>query len=199
MVQGVEDPRWFLVYLVIELVVAPHSRRFLYARDMGCLPTENSRSRGLKSPSSESLAKSQQKTRRGSKSRLLESVELVHEYIACMDEISQIHDIFGHELDFLKQPAPHCWKMDTPLAETGSIGPSTSPSKETLIHRVDDAIAIRQEPLDQLPRLSKDLTSSLIVVRLSGSEIIVTPIPGPANLPPSLFSSKPSNRTKLPY
>jgi len=166
---------------------------------MGCLPTDNSRSRRLKSPSFEFLAKSQQKNRRGSRLRRLESVELVREYIACRDEISQIHDIFEQKLDFLKKLALHCRKMDTPLAESGSIGPSTSPSKETLIQRVDDAIEILLEPLDQLPRLLKDLTSSLNVVSLSGSETIVTPIPGPANLPLSFFSSKPSSRMKSPY
>ncbi len=166
---------------------------------MGCLPTDTSRSRRLKSPSFKYLAKSKQKNRRGSRLSRLGSVELVRGYIACMDEISKIHDIFEQKLDFLKKLALHCRKMDTPLVESGSIGPSTGPSEETLIQKVDDAIEILQEPSDQLPRLLKDLTSSLNVVSLSGSETIVTPIPGLANLPLSFFSSKPSSRTKLPY
>lgn len=87
-----------------------------------------------------------------------------------MDEISQIHDICKQKSDFLRKLALDCRETETPLAESGRRAPSTGLSKETLIQRVDDAIKILEEPLDQIPRLLKGLKSSLDVVSLAGSE-----------------------------
>lgn len=160
-----------MVYLVTELAVAPHSRRYANMPEIWDAYRPIIRDLvGSNCHSFECLAKSQQKNRRNSKLKRFESVELVREYAACMDEISQIHDICEQKSDFLRKLSLDCRETETPLAESGRRAPSTGPSKETLIQRVDDAIKILEEPVNQLPRLLKELKSSLDVVSLAGSE-----------------------------
>lgn len=110
------------------------------------------------------FAKGRQKNRRGSPSERFETVKLVFQYVFCMDEISQIHDLCEQRQEFLKRLASDCREMEMLVREPGRIAASTGPKKEWVIQDLENAIEILQKPLDQLPRLLKDLKSSLDVV-----------------------------------
>lgn len=80
-------------------------------------------------------------------------MNLVREYVSCMDEMSQIHDISMQKIKFLGE-----------LREQymGSV---------IMTEEIDGAIKQIRKDNESLPRLVNDLKSSLDVVTVSGPYI----------------------------
>ncbi|KAF6228798.1 hypothetical protein HO173_011646 [Letharia columbiana] len=138
---------WLMVLLVNELEVAPHNHRlWKNVPDIqnAYLPIV----RDLKH-------------RRASRFRRHESVNLVREYVSCMDEISQINEISMQKIEFLGKLREHCKSLK--LARLHHILGSIN-EKSLLVQRVDEAVKQIEKDNENLPRLINDLKTSLDVL-----------------------------------
>ena len=79
-------------------------------------------------------------------------MNLVREYVSCMDEISQIHDISVQKIEFLGKLQEH-YTFDRRL-------------NQDLSARIDGAVRQIQKDNENLPRLLNDLKTSLDVVMI---------------------------------
>lgn len=85
-------------------------------------------------------------------------MNLVREYVSCMDEMSQIHDISMQKIKFLGKLQEHYMGIERFV-------------RGNLIEEIDDAIKQIMKDNESLPQLVNDLKSSLDVVTVSGPYI----------------------------
>lgn len=90
-------------------------------------------------------------------------MNLVREYVSCMDEISQINEISMQKIEFLGKLREHCKSLK--LARLHHILGSIN-EKSLLVQRVDEAVKQIEKDNENLPRLINDLKTSLDVVTL---------------------------------
>jgi hypothetical protein len=91
-----------------------------------------------------------------------ESVQLVRQYLSCIDELANVHMIFSSSLKMLNTLKKH-------LKEREGIDPNPEPNPEdtdieTAEKRVDWAISVCQEAVDNFDELLKDLRQSYTAV-----------------------------------
>lgn len=84
----------------------------------------------------------------------------------CIDEISQIHDIYERKLGYLETLALDYQDLEQKAVRTRQTPCGSNPAVESMSERVQYSIKILKEPCYQLPRALKDLRSSLEVVSL---------------------------------
>lgn len=109
-----------------------------------------------------------QKARRGAPFKRHESVNLVREYIACMDEVTQLHSIYEQKLDFLSKLRKDCEVIQNSSGpdtfgdqnQASTTGNDCEPSK-TMTEQVDWAVDQLKANHEGLPRTLTDLRNSL--------------------------------------
>ena len=77
-------------------------------------------------------------------------MNLVHEYVSCMDEMSHIHEISMQKIEFLEELREHCNAIHISATE-----------------QIDEAVRQIKKDNKNLPRLCNDLKASLGVVDIS--------------------------------
>ncbi len=82
-------------------------------------------------------------------------MNLVREYVACMDEISQIYSIYEQKLDFLDRLRKNCGLLEDEhnVASAGQ--------KKAMIEQIDWAVNQLRSNHEGLPRTLHDLRNSL--------------------------------------
>ncbi|KAL8732440.1 MAG: hypothetical protein Q9181_003960 [Wetmoreana brouardii] len=146
---GSESAEWFATYVMSVFTIAPHSK---LRRDMPEI-------RDAYQPIVRDL-----KSRHTLRSNSDGTVELVREYVALMNEITQVHDVCEQKLGFLQPLLLDCQEVEERADELGSIILRADWARETMTERVQYSIRTLEESCDRLPRLVKDLRSSLDVL-----------------------------------
>ncbi|KAL8898273.1 MAG: hypothetical protein Q9207_006790 [Kuettlingeria erythrocarpa] len=155
----IKSTTWFVVEMLTQLLVTPH-------RSSSGTPVPDMQS--AYTPSVRDL-----KDRRGTQFKRNESVNLVREYVSCMDEISQIYGIAQRKLEFLERlrrdfegirTAPTATDV---LAEyIDNLGERSPPAADTqtcdvAIKTIEYAIGRIKAQHEALPGILDDLRSSL--------------------------------------
>ena len=155
---------WLMVSLIIELEVTPHNDRTKKAvPDIQYAYLPIVRDLVSKSPLLTAVTHYAQKRRRALRFKRHESVNLVREYVTCMDEISQIHDISMQKVEFLGKLRDHygiCERDNDDSATYTRLYKDSDP----LIQRIEGAMIQIKKDNENLPRLISDLKSSMDVV-----------------------------------
>ena len=102
-----------------------------------------------------------QRRRRGSKFKRHESVNLVREYITCMNEIAHIFEISEQRVRFLEDIRDQWQSFEEQLLANDSMDPQRMGE---VGRSIDNAIKFICLTHKNLPRLQDDLKSSLDVV-----------------------------------
>ena len=99
-------------------------------------------------------------------------MNLVREYVACMDEVSQIHSIAERKIDFLERLRQDCEVVEEDAEQPeepvddynviASPGLSADPHiRKLMIQRIDKAIQYIKANHERLPGTLNDLRNSL--------------------------------------
>ncbi|KAI9794126.1 MAG: hypothetical protein M1833_000438 [Piccolia ochrophora] len=137
-----QSVEWFLVYLVTEVVATPHAI-----------------SQGFNAPAPHQgyrVIVQDLKRRRFDQWKRNESVKLVQDYIACVDELTTIVSILNKNLDFLDRLKQDCERM-----EEEELSAPNCPKGKRTVERVIWAISVVKDNHDQLQSLLNDLESSM--------------------------------------
>jgi hypothetical protein len=102
-----------------------------------------------------------QKKQRYQKFKPKESVELVKQYLSCIDELANVHLIFSSSLKMLSTLKKHSDKRESDDPDS-SIDDS---DKESAKQRIDWAVSVAQLSVDYFEELLKDLRQSYTAVR----------------------------------
>lgn len=92
-------------------------------------------------------------------------MNLVREYVSCMDEISQIYDISRQKIEFLVKLREHYTVVEE--SYSGGATQSLHGKNVLLTERIGGAIEKIEKDNENLPRLLNDLKASLDVVTIS--------------------------------
>ena len=95
-------------------------------------------------------------------------MNLVREYVSCMDEISQIYDISRQKIEFLRKLRDH-YREVVPVS--GDATQNLHGKNILLTERIEGAIEKIEKDNKNLPRLLNDLKASLDVVIISNPSI----------------------------
>ncbi|KAI4212909.1 MAG: hypothetical protein LQ351_004434 [Letrouitia transgressa] len=145
--EGLSSQNWgetplehFLIYLITEIAKTPHNENL--GRNRSSIPEayqliiRNLKRRG------------RQVRRHQTQFRRYESVELVRQYVTCMDEISQLIDSANQSLDFLERLREDCSRLD--YQQVGGDGVSSLPRVESAIDTIKYSNQMMQRNLDEL-------------------------------------------------
>ena len=92
-------------------------------------------------------------------------MNLVREYVSCMDEISQIYDISRQKVEFLRKLREH---YEVVQESYWGDGIHSLQDKDVLLtEQIDGAMRRIEKDNENLPRLVNDLKASLDVVIVS--------------------------------
>ena len=105
-----------------------------------------------------------QKRRRGSPFKRYESVDLVRQYIACMDEISLIHEAYEHKVVVLQKLLRQWEYFEQELALAKSTVLNPENPEISMSQQIQEAIDSMRRNKEKFPRMLTDLKSSLDVV-----------------------------------
>lgn len=108
----------------------------------------------------EKFAEVEKNSRRAAPFRRHETVELVREYVNCMEEISQLQDICEKNLDVVTRLAMDCGALNSPAAKSGGI----RLGKDLMIQQAQLAVKVLREFNTQPPQVLEALRYSLQVV-----------------------------------
>ncbi len=143
---------WLMVSLIIELEVTPHNDRIKKkVPDIQNAYLPIVRDLVSKSPLLTTVTYYAQKRRRALRFKRHESVNLVRDYVTCMDEISQIHEMSMQKIEFLEKLLNHYYSFDWIYYNS-------------VAHLIEGAITQIKKDNENLPRLISDLKSSMDVV-----------------------------------
>ncbi len=160
----IKSVHWLMVSLIIELEVTPHNDRTKKkVPDIQNAYLPIVRDLVSKSPLLTTVINYAQKRRRALRFKRHESVNLVRDYVTCMDEISQIHDISMQKIEFLRKLRDHygiCERDNDDSATYTRLYKDSDP----LIQRIEGAMIQIEKDNENLPRLISDLKSSMDVV-----------------------------------
>ncbi len=92
-------------------------------------------------------------------------MNLVREYVSCMDEISQIYDISVQKIEFLGKLREHCEVLERQNFNDASYS-RLNQDDHLLTARIDGAVKQIKKDNENLPRLLNDLKASLDVVMI---------------------------------
>ena len=107
-----------------------------------------------------------QKRRRTVRFRRHESVNLVSEYVSCMDEICQIHESSLQKIEFLGKLREHCETLEKSYYDEATYR-QVLERGELLTERIDEAVSHIRKNSENFPSLINDLKSSLNVVSMA--------------------------------
>lgn len=93
-------------------------------------------------------------------------MDLVREYVSCMDEMSQIHDFSKQKIEFLGRLREHEMDIQESFPNDAIL---------VLSERIDEAVIQIRKDNENLPRLVNDLKASLDVVNISSPYIVSFP------------------------
>ncbi len=92
-------------------------------------------------------------------------MNLVREYVSCMDEISQIYDISVQKIELLGKLREHCEILERQNFDDTSYS-RLNQDDHLLSARIDGAVKQIKKDNENLPRLLNDLKASLDVVMI---------------------------------
>ena len=89
-------------------------------------------------------------------------MNLVREYVACMDEISQIYSIYEQKLEFLKKLGGTCRVFESEQNQARAVQrEEPGITGKTMTEQIDWAVSTLRSNHEGLPRTLKDLRNSL--------------------------------------
>ncbi|KAL8665085.1 MAG: hypothetical protein Q9202_002485 [Teloschistes flavicans] len=158
----VKSTLWFVVMLLTELLTTPR-------KNSSGIPVPSIQRAYI--PTIRDLG--QQKSRQTASFKRNESVNLVRDYISCVDELSQIQGVAKRKIEFLDRLKWDCQNIRTNIVSTDSLANLTkSPNErraasadadtvQVTVKLIEDAIVYVQKEHAELPEMMDDLKSSL--------------------------------------